>query len=136
MLLLGYRYCTCLSRNSLASFSMCPSYRLVVRLIRPIFDKPKSVSLMCPMEVISRLFGERKQAFNRLTFMKLKFWHTAIQSINNGECGYFESFVVVTGCHLLFSIGCHSQEGRSYIIHQGRVLVLQMYAQSNFSLRL
>lgn len=40
---------------------MCPSYRLVVRLIRPIFDKPKSVSLMWPMEVISRLFGDRKQ---------------------------------------------------------------------------
>lgn len=50
---------TCLSRNSLASFSMWPSYRLVVRLIRPILDKPKSVSLMWPMEVISRLFKDQ-----------------------------------------------------------------------------
>lgn len=36
---------------------MWPSYKLVVRLISPILDKPKSVSLMCPMEVISRLLG-------------------------------------------------------------------------------
>jgi hypothetical protein len=34
---------------------MCPSYRLVVRLIRPILDRPKSVSLMWPIEVIRRL---------------------------------------------------------------------------------
>lgn len=46
---------TCLSRNSRASFSMWPSYRLVVRLISPILERPKSVSLMCPMEVIRRL---------------------------------------------------------------------------------
>lgn len=46
---------TCLSRNSRASFSMWPSYRLVVRLISPILERPKSVSLMCPMEVMSRL---------------------------------------------------------------------------------
>lgn len=58
MLLLLIRYSTCLSRNSLASFSMWPSYRLVVRLIRPIFDKPKSVSLMWPIDVIRRLGNE------------------------------------------------------------------------------
>lgn len=34
---------------------MCPSYRLVVRLIRPILDRPKSVSLMWPIEVMRRL---------------------------------------------------------------------------------
>ncbi len=46
---------TCLSMNSLVSFSMCPSYKLVVMFIRPIFDSPKSVSLMWPMEVINKL---------------------------------------------------------------------------------
>lgn len=46
---------TCLSRNSLVSFSMCPSYRFVVKLIRPIFERPKSVSLMCPIDVMRRL---------------------------------------------------------------------------------
>lgn len=45
--------------NSLVSFSMCPSYKLVVMFIRPIFDSPKSVNLMCPMEVISKLQGEK-----------------------------------------------------------------------------
>lgn len=40
------------------SFSMCPSYKFVVKLIRPIFERPKSVSLMCPMEVMRRLGGE------------------------------------------------------------------------------
>lgn len=44
-----------MSRNSRVSFSMCPSYRLVVKLIRPILERPKSVSLMCPMEVMRRL---------------------------------------------------------------------------------
>ena len=44
--------------NSLVSFSMCPSYRLVVRFIRPILDRPKSVSLMWPIDVINRLEGE------------------------------------------------------------------------------
>lgn len=38
---------------------MCPSYRFVVKLIKPIFDRPKSVSLMCPMDVMRRL-QERK----------------------------------------------------------------------------
>lgn len=51
--------CTCLSRNSRASFSMWPSYRLVVKLINPILDRPKSVSLMCPIEVIRRLLKNR-----------------------------------------------------------------------------
>lgn len=51
--------CTCLSRNSRASFSMCPSYRLVVKLIKPILDRPKSVSLMCPIDVISRLLKNK-----------------------------------------------------------------------------
>ena len=37
---------------------MCPSYKLVVRLISPILDRPKSVSLMCPIEVIKRLGTE------------------------------------------------------------------------------
>lgn len=45
--------------NSLVSFSMCPSYKLVVMFIRPIFESPKSVNLMCPMEVISKLRGEK-----------------------------------------------------------------------------
>lgn len=49
---------TCLSMNSLVSFSMCPSYKLVVIFIRPIFESPKSVSLMCPMEVINKLQEE------------------------------------------------------------------------------
>ena len=34
---------------------MCPSYKFVVRLIRPILERPKSVSLMWPIEVIRRL---------------------------------------------------------------------------------
>lgn len=46
---------TCLSRNSLVSFSMCPSYRFVVKLIKPILERPKSVSLMCPIDVMRRL---------------------------------------------------------------------------------
>jgi len=41
--------------NSLVSFSMCSSYRFVVMFIKPILDKPKSVSLMCPIDVMSRL---------------------------------------------------------------------------------
>lgn len=45
--------------NSLVSFSMCPSYRLVVMFIRPIFESPKSVSLMCPMDVINKLQKKR-----------------------------------------------------------------------------
>lgn len=49
---------TCLSRNSLVSFSMCPSYRFVVKLIKPILERPKSVSLMCPKEVMRRLRRE------------------------------------------------------------------------------
>lgn len=49
---------TCLSKNSRVSFSMCPSYKFVVRLIRPIFERPKSVSLMWPIEVIRRLRRE------------------------------------------------------------------------------
>lgn len=48
---------TCLSTNSRASFSMWPSYRLVAMLMRPILDRPKSVSLMWPREVMSRLWG-------------------------------------------------------------------------------
>lgn len=40
------------------SFSMCPSYRFVVKLIKPILERPKSVSLMCPMEVMRRLRRE------------------------------------------------------------------------------
>lgn len=52
---------TCLSMNSLVSFSMCPSYKLVVMFIRPIFDRPKSVSLMCPMEVINKLHTEKAE---------------------------------------------------------------------------
>lgn len=52
---------TCLSRNSRASFSMWPSYKFVVRLIRPILERPKSVSLMCPMDVISRLGNQRNK---------------------------------------------------------------------------
>lgn len=46
---------TCLSKNSRVSFSMCPSYKLVVRLMRPILERPKSVSLMWPIAVIRRL---------------------------------------------------------------------------------
>lgn len=46
---------TCLSINSLVSFSMWPSYRLVVMFMRPILESPKSVSLICPIEVIKRL---------------------------------------------------------------------------------
>lgn len=56
-----FLYCfwhTCLSKNSRVSFSICPSYKFVVKLIRPIFDRPKSVSLMCPIEVIRRLRRE------------------------------------------------------------------------------
>ena len=34
---------------------MWPSYRLVVMFMRPILDRPKSVSLMWPMEVINKL---------------------------------------------------------------------------------
>lgn len=56
-------YHTCLSRNSRASFSMWPSYKLVVRLIRPILESPKSVSLMCPMDVIRRLLKSQKQKY-------------------------------------------------------------------------
>ena len=40
---------------------MCPSYKFVVMFIRPIFDSPKSVSLMCPMEVINKLQGKKTQ---------------------------------------------------------------------------
>lgn len=59
--LLSFAFClchTCLSKNSRVSFSMCPSYKLVVRLIRPILERPKSVSLMWPIEVIRRLRTE------------------------------------------------------------------------------
>lgn len=55
----GIKLRTCLSMNSLVSFSICPSYRLVVMFIRPIFERPKSVSLMCPMEVINKLQKKR-----------------------------------------------------------------------------
>lgn len=57
---------TCLSMNSLVSFSMCPSYRLVVMFIRPIFESPKSVSLMCPMDVINKLQRKRTR---RVTYI-------------------------------------------------------------------
>lgn len=50
--------------NSLVSFSMCPSYKLVVMFIRPIFDSPKSVSLMCPMEVINKLQKKESEMFH------------------------------------------------------------------------
>lgn len=52
---------TCLSTNSLVSFSTWPSYRLVVMFIRPILDRPKSVSLMWPMDVINKLLGGEKK---------------------------------------------------------------------------
>lgn len=39
---------------------MCPSYKFVVRLMRPIFDRPKSVSLMWPIEVMRRLYNKSK----------------------------------------------------------------------------
>lgn len=42
---------------------MCPSYRLVVMFMSPIFDRPKSVSLMCPKEVINKL--EEKKNIRR-----------------------------------------------------------------------
>ncbi|TNN34428.1 hypothetical protein EYF80_055409 [Liparis tanakae] len=61
----GRRDFTCLSMNSLVSFSTWPSYRLVVMFIRPIFDRPKSVSLMWPMDVISRLEGEETTRHHR-----------------------------------------------------------------------
>lgn len=35
---------------------MWSSYRLVAMLMRPILDRPKSVSLMWPREVMSRLW--------------------------------------------------------------------------------
>ena len=54
-----------MSMNSLVSFSMCPSYRLVVRFIRPILDRPKSVSLMWPMDVINRLEEEVEDGIRR-----------------------------------------------------------------------
>ena len=50
-----------MSTNSLVSFSMWPSYRLVVMFMRPIFDRPKSVSLMWPMEVINKLENKRRK---------------------------------------------------------------------------
>ena len=43
---------------------MCPSYRLVVMFIRPTLDSPKSVSLMWPMEVTSRLWSRRRTRGN------------------------------------------------------------------------
>lgn len=55
-------FLTCLSRNSRASFSMWPSYKFVVRLMRPILERPKSVSLMCPMDVIRRLGSQRHES--------------------------------------------------------------------------
>lgn len=57
---------TCLSMNSLVSFSMCPSYKLVVMFIRPIFESPKSVSLMCPMEVINKLQEKKNTGMLRV----------------------------------------------------------------------
>lgn len=76
------RQATCLSRNSLASFSMWPSYKLVVRLIRPIFDKPKSVSLMCPMEVISRLFLQRESRHLHLINLMIFFFFLRVKTSN------------------------------------------------------
>lgn len=34
---------------------MWPSYRLVVKLISPTFDRPKSVSFIWPMDVTNKL---------------------------------------------------------------------------------
>ncbi len=48
--------------NSLVSFSMWPSYKLVVMFIKPILDRPKSVSLMWPMDVINKLFEWEKKS--------------------------------------------------------------------------
>lgn len=39
---------------------MCSSYKFVVRLMRPILDRPKSVSLMWPIEVMRRLYNKSK----------------------------------------------------------------------------
>lgn len=50
---------------------MCPSYKLVVRLIRPILDRPKSVSLMWPIEVIRRLSRNSRRTV-KLRFVGLE----------------------------------------------------------------
>lgn len=64
---------TCLSINSLVSFSMWPSYRLVVMFIRPILDRPKSVSLMWPMDVINKLLGGKRQSMIKRHFLLMYF---------------------------------------------------------------
>lgn len=61
---------TCLSTNSLVSFSMWPSYRLVVMFIRPILDRPKSVSLMWPMDVINKLLGGKAKKIQLQTLQR------------------------------------------------------------------
>lgn len=61
---------TCLSTNSRVSFSMWPSHRLVAMFIRPILERPKSVSLMWPIDVINKLLGgndkKGKSSLNQL----------------------------------------------------------------------
>lgn len=52
---------------------MCPSYKLVVRLIRPILDRPKSVSLMWPIEVIRRLRTDTAESNSSCTSDVLSF---------------------------------------------------------------
>lgn len=71
---------TCLSTNSRVSFSMCPSYKFVVRLMRPIFDRPKSVSLMWPIEVMRRL-GEKSKV--KLLRKRLR-RHYSKKKVNSG----------------------------------------------------
>lgn len=55
---------------------MCPSYKFVVRLMRPILDRPKSVSLMWPIEVMRRLNEKSKvkllRKLSRRSFLKCR----------------------------------------------------------------
>jgi hypothetical protein len=53
---------------------MCPSYKLVVRLMSPILERPKSVSLMWPMEVMRRLQGQGHRAGFRSEILALHPW--------------------------------------------------------------
>lgn len=79
---------TCLSTNSLVSFSMWPSYRLVVMFIRPILERPKSVSLMWPIDVINKLLGERRRQCKRriLQFVKKMRIRAELQKNHDSTC--------------------------------------------------
>lgn len=65
---------------------MCPSYKLVVRLIRPILDRPKSVSLMWPIEVIRRLRTDTAESNSSYT-----------SDVTSFYCGNYSRSVLLVG---------------------------------------